>query len=128
MRMTDGNCCRIGGIVRLGDCWQVEQVSYHIPYLLLPRSPISCDCQLDLARSILSDSQPVLNQRQQSNTASLCHRYGCRHILAEEPLLDSCLLWTILSNDRSKLLIDLLQTLRVSQSRQSHDDIADDQT
>src|SRR5216683_4195915 len=34
MRMTDGDSCRIGSIIRLRDCWQVEQLAHHIAYLL----------------------------------------------------------------------------------------------
>ena len=63
MCMADGDSRRIGGIVGLGDCWQVEQLAYHIAYLLFASSPIARHRQLDLARSVFSDRESLLCQR-----------------------------------------------------------------
>jgi hypothetical protein len=68
MRMADRDSCRIGGIVRLGDCWQVKPLAHHVAYLLLPRSPISCETERDILRRLsnryiwhpLSDLLPIL--------------------------------------------------------------------
>src|SRR5258708_7966671 len=62
MRMTDRDSCRIGSIVRLGDCWQVEQLAHHIAYLLFASSSIPRHRQLHLTRSVLSDRDSPLHQ------------------------------------------------------------------
>src|SRR5258708_6933647 len=62
MRMTDGDSCRIGGIVGPGSCWQVKQLAYHKAYLFFASSSIPRHRQLHRAWSVLSDRHSPLLQ------------------------------------------------------------------
>ena len=106
MRMADRDSRRIGSIIWLGNCWQVEQLTHHVADLLFARSPIACHRQLHFARRVLGNRESLLRQRQNRDTARLRHLDGRGHVPAEEQCLDGCLCWLVLGDDRAQLLID----------------------
>src|SRR5216683_1115804 len=128
MRMADSNSSCISGIIRPGNCWQVEPLAHHVAYLLFASSPIPGHSQLHRTGSVLSDRDSPLRQHKNRNTARL-RDCDCRcHILAEEEFLDGCLCWQVLGDDRAEPLIDLLQALGIGKCLRRQDRVAHKQT
>lgn len=86
--MTQGDCERIGRVIRFGERAQAEDDPHHFLHLVLVSRTVADNCLLHLHGSVFSDGYVVLGSSQQDHTTCLADRKRGCHVSRKKQLLD----------------------------------------